>query len=118
MRIKIAIFISILLISPFAFTAFNEKENVQLNDINVASESNLKSTSDKLKTIIDNVVLDNPEKKIIILQLDSDWRKLTDSKCRFEIFESKGTDAEISMKNQCMIKGYAEEIDYFSNLLP
>lgn len=85
--------------SFFTHSVFNEKENSQLNNIN-------------------NAISESAEKKSAILQMNSDWQRLIKRKCQYEIFESKGTDAEFATNSECMIQECKSEIDYFNNLLP
>jgi len=118
MKINIFILALIVLTSKFSFAAFNEKETHELNDINSLSELKLRSTTEKLKIAVDSAILDNPEKSEAILKLNEQWVKFIESKCKYENFESKGTDAEVYLMNNCLMKGYAEQVEYFSNLPP
>lgn len=118
MVIKVVVFFSIVLSIANASAAFSETENKELTKINESSQEELNLSDSKLKKVISDAVSDNPEKKEYILDVDKKWRNLIESKCDFETVESKGTDAEIATKNQCVAKGYSEEMEYFSHLMP
>ena len=118
MIIKKIAFILVVLYMSNASTAFSETEGKELIKINESSRLELSSKSLELKKIISNAISDSPDKKEYILDLDEKWRGLIESKCNYETVESKGTDAEIASRNQCIVKGYLEEMEYFTHLLP
>ncbi len=106
------------LYSLSAEAAFSKIENKQLQDINVKSDAEVKLSIDSLNKAIDEQIENNPEMKDVILNLKKSWFKTTDIKCKLETFDSKGTDAELSAVNKCLIKNYTEESKYFNNMLP
>jgi len=68
--------------------------------------------------LLRNWIEDNPEKKRLILELRKSWDLTIEKKCQFEISESKGTDAETTKMNKCLVENYLDEIKYFDSILP
>lgn len=118
MKAIIRISILFLIIPDFSAAAFSKAEIKQLNEINKTSETQMKATYSSLKKAISTAVEDNPEKSQLIIELDTAWQAMTKKKCQLEIFESEGTDAEISQYNNCLGKYYSEEESYFNSLQP
>jgi hypothetical protein len=98
--------------------AFSEKENEQLSKINNKSQAKVESIISSLNDVQKNQIKDNPESKVFIENLRSSWDMTIKKRCELETSESKGTDAEISATNDCLAKGYGEELEYFKNMLP
>jgi hypothetical protein len=46
------------------------------------------------------------------------WGEFSREKCNFENFDSKGTDAEISLNFDCMTKEANSAAIYFNSLIP
>lgn len=106
------------LMPDFGAAAFSETELKQLNEINKNSEAQMKAAYSSLKKTISTEIEKNPEKSQLIIELDTAWQAMIKKKCQFEIFESEGTDAEISQHNDCLGKYYSEEERYFNTLQP
>lgn len=70
-----------------------------------------------LKLAINDTIDDNPEKKEVIMSFEDKWGEFSREKCNFENYDSKGTDAEISLNFDCMIKEADAEALYFNSLL-
>ncbi|NPE55815.1 hypothetical protein HLB25_17195 [Dickeya dadantii] len=103
---------------PHCFSAFSEKEKNELNSINVKSENDKTTALKKLDQAIKKAIGDNPEKKRLIFELRKSWDLTIEKKCQFEISESKGTDAETTKMNNCLVENYLDEIKYFDSILP
>jgi len=103
---------------PHCFSAFSEKEKNELNSIDVKSENDKTTALKKLDQAIKKAIEDNPEKKRLILELRKSWDLTIEKKCQFEISESKGTDAETTKMNKCLVENYLDEIKYFDSILP
>ncbi|MDF7681757.1 hypothetical protein PT300_14660 [Enterobacteriaceae bacterium ESL0689] len=43
---------------------------------------------------------------------------MIDKKCQLETIDSKGTDAQITEVNNCLVRNYQEEKKYFDAMLP
>ncbi|TNV23082.1 hypothetical protein FH968_02915 [Buttiauxella sp. B2] len=118
MKIKKIFFLVTLCYSASSMAAFTGNENKQLSEINMKSQSIVENVVRALDKAVKDQVDNNPEKKEQISSLRSSWDVTTQKKCQLETFESKGTDAEIATTNNCLLKGYQTEVDYFNNMLP
>lgn len=101
-----------------SYAAFSSVENVQLSDINNESQRKVVSVVTSLDEMQKKQIKDNPEKKELIISLRDSWDLTIKKRCDLESYESKGTDAEISVVNDCLEKNYTDELKYFSNMLP
>lgn len=110
--------IMLAILSCQSLAAFNENEVAQLSAINVGANNNFNKSLKKLKSAIDKAIDNNPEKKQSITSLDERWGELTIEKCNFETLDSKGTEAELSLKFNCMTRENDKEALYFNSLLP
>lgn len=111
----------LIVFSLFSFgchAAFSKVENEQLSKINSESQGKVESVMSSLNVAQQNQIKDNPESKVLIDELRNSWDVTIKKRCDLETYESKGTDAEISAVNNCLVKGYKEELDYFNNMLP
>ncbi|MCA7001160.1 hypothetical protein [Dickeya solani] len=100
------------------FSAFSEKEKNELNGIDVKSENDKTTALKKLDQATKKAIEDNPEKRRLILELRKSWDLTIEKKCQFEISESKGTNAETTKMNNCLVENYLDEIKYFDSILP
>lgn len=98
--------------------AFNGNEVLQLSDINKEASNKYNNSLDKLRSAISDAIDNNPEKKGVIMSFAHKWGEFSREKCNFENFDSKGTDAELSLDFDCMTKEINAEILYFNSLLP
>jgi len=117
MKIKYSLF-AVILFSLNGYSAFNETESSQLENINTKSQKEIEGTISFLNDAQCNQIRDNPEKEKLIHELRNAWDITIKKRCDLETVDSKGTDAEISAVNTCLIKGYREEMEYFNNMLP
>lgn len=118
MKTKNVLFLTLMFCSLNGHAAFNEVENSQLANINSKSQSEVKEVMAALNKAQSEQVSDNPEKKKLIENLRDSWDITIRKRCDLETSESKGTDAEVSEVNTCLVKGYKEELEYFINMLP
>lgn len=118
MKIKYLLFIMFASYSAENFAAFSEEENSQLASINQKSSREVKSALDKLNKSIDKQIGNNPEHKSLILSLKDSWNQMIDKKCQLETIDSKGTNAEMAEVNNCIVRNYQEEKNYFDAMLP
>lgn len=118
MKIKYILFVLLATYPAVSIAAFSEVENSQLVNINKKGSSEVKSALDNLNKSIDAQIDNNPEHKSLILSLKDSWGKMIDKKCQLETIDSKGTDAETSEVNDCLVRNYQEEMKYFDAMLP
>lgn len=118
MKAKFILFSFFVLYSLCSRAAFNKNESEQLFIINNQAQEKVDEVISELNNIQQIQIKDNPERKVQIDDLRSSWDITIKKRCDLEIAESKGTGAEISAFNDCLAKGYREELDYFSNMLP
>lgn len=97
--------------------AFIGDEMTQLSDINKEASEKYHASLETLKLAINDTIDDNPEMKEVIMSLEDKWREFSREKCNFENYDSKGTDVEISLNFDCMIKEADAEALYFNSLL-
>ncbi|WP_052474556.1 hypothetical protein [Raoultella ornithinolytica] len=100
------------------FAAFNENESEQLFAINNKSQKKVDEIVSSLNDTQMEQIKNNPEITTQINELRHSWDITIEKRCALETVEFKGADAEISAVNDCLVKGYKEELDYFSNMLP
>lgn len=117
MKIKYSLF-AVVLFSLNSYSAFNESESSQLESINTKSQKAVEETISFLNDAQYNKIRDNLEKEKLIHELRNAWDITIKKRCDLETVDSKGTDAEISAVNTCLIKGYRKEMGYFNNMLP
>lgn len=117
---KVKKFCSFLLVtySLSGYAAFNSVESTQLSDINNESQGRVVSVVASLDEMQRKQIKDNPERKELIVSLRRAWDVTIKKRCDLESYESKGTDAEISVVNDCLQKNYTDELKYFSDMLP
>lgn len=115
MKWKAFFFIFIFSLSCKSFSAFNEQELLQLDDINKSSYASVNLSFSKLDSAIKNAIKDNPEKESSILKLKESWLEFIQYKCDLESVESKGKDAEIITVNACVVNEMDKEINYFTH---
>lgn len=108
----------LIFISFNSMAAFNDDEVKQLSDINKQASDKYYESRKVLSSAISDTIDNNPEKKKVIMTLEEKWGEFSREKCNFENFESKGTDAEISLNFDCMTKEANSEALYFKSLLP
>lgn len=108
----------LMILSFNSMAAFNGKEVAQLSDINKEASDKYHESLEKLKSAISDAVNNNPEKKEVIISLEHKWGEFSREKCNFENFDSKGTDAEVSLDFDCMTKENNAEVIYFNSLFP
>lgn len=118
MKVKCILFCLIVTYSAVSIAGFSEVESSQLESINNKMSGEVKTALDKLNKSIDAQVAENPERKVLILDLKKSWGEMIDKKCQLEIFDSKGTDAEIAEMSNCLVRNYQEEITYLNAMLP
>lgn len=99
-------------------SAFNGDEIIQLSDINKQASDKYYKSLEVLNLVISDAIDNNPEKKKVIISLEEKWGEFSREKCNFENFDSKGTDAEISLNFDCMTKEANSEVLYFNSLIP
>lgn len=109
---------SLIFISFNSMAAFNGDEVKQLSDINKQASDKYYESLEVLNSAIIDAIDNNPEKKEVIMSLEEMWGEFSREKCNFENFDSKGTDAEISLNFDCMTKEANSEALYFTSLLP
>jgi hypothetical protein len=98
--------------------AFNGNEVKQLSDINKQASDKYYESLEVLNSDISDAINNNPEKKKVIISLKDMWGEFSREKCNFENFDSKGTDAEISLNFDCMTKEANSAAIYFNSLIP
>lgn len=115
MKWKAFFFIFISSLSCKSFSAFNEQELLQLDDINKSSYASVNLSIYKLENVIKIAIKDNPEKENSMLKLKRAWYEFINDKCDLESIESKGKDAEIVTVNTCIDNEIDKEINYFTH---
>lgn len=118
MKANILVLTTLSLFSLGCHAAFSKVESEQLSQINSESQVKVESVKSLLNIAQQKQIKDNPESKELIDELRNSWDVTIKKRCNLETSESKGTDAEVSAVNNCLAKGYAEELDYFNNMLP
>ncbi|MCX0499665.1 hypothetical protein [Erwinia billingiae] len=108
----------LMFLSCNSMAAFNGDEVTQLSAINKEASGKYYESLKALNLAISDTIDNNPEKKEVIMSLEDKWRDFSREKCNFENFDSKGTDAEISLNFDCMTKEANTESLYFNSLLP
>ncbi|MEN4889911.1 hypothetical protein ABEI22_13150 [Erwinia billingiae] len=101
-----------------SMAAFNGNEVKQLSDINKQASDKYYESLEVLNSAISDAINNNPEKKKVIISLEEKWGEFSREKCNFENFDSKGTDAEISLNFDCMTKEANSAAIYFNSLIP
>lgn len=104
--------------SGVSAAAFSREENSQLASINQKSSGEVKATLENLNKSVDAQINNNPEHKLLILELKKSWGEMIDKKCQLETIDSKGTDAETAEVSNCLVRSYQEEMKYFDAMLP
>lgn len=118
MKSKISLVVLSLLFSLHANAAFSSEESKELALINSQREAKLSDAENSFSSSVKEAIDNDPEKKNTILVLKKSWGEFIKAKCDFEVFESKGTDAETAELSSCLVDGYNKAKDYFEQILP
>ncbi|EMH1276807.1 hypothetical protein V6A89_003790 [Enterobacter hormaechei] len=118
MKIKVISFTLLMLLSFSGMAAFNQSESKQLSDINSRSNNKVTDALKELDKAEMGQVDNNPEMKKQISDLRASWDVMINNKCELETFQSNGTDAKTADFNQCLVKEYLKEAEYFNSMLP
>lgn len=118
MKTSVLLFLSLTVFSLNSYAAFNRNESEQLAAINQKTQAKVDKIVSALNRAQQIQIKDNPEKAKQINDLRHSWDITIKKRCDLETLESKGTDAEASAVNDCLSKGYQQQLDYFTNMLP
>ena len=118
MKNKISFVVFSLLFSLHANAAFSSNESKELALINSQHEAKLSNAKNSFSSSVKEAIDNDQDKKNTILALKKSWDNFIKAKCDFEVFESKGTDAETAELSSCLIDGYNKASGYFEQILP
>jgi hypothetical protein len=88
--------------SIISFAAFNEQESKELISINKKSSEMLQENDLAILDLSKSIESDFPEKTKELNSYEESWRIFIKNKCKFNIYESMGSDAEAAEYNKCI----------------
>lgn len=109
-------FILLFLFSFSAQAAFNSVESGELNKINEGWLVKVKKAEQELNNDVSLVKEDMPENIKMIDDLHKSWISTIKFKCDLKSVESKGTDAETAILNECLLSEYQSASVFFRGL--
>jgi hypothetical protein len=88
--------------SIISFAAFNEQESKELVSINKKSSKTSQENDLEILNLSKSIDKYFPEKSKEFNSYEESWRVFIKNKCKFDIYESIGSDAETTEYNKCI----------------